>query len=258
MAKKKNSAAKPDNNVFQPEILKMISSTSDQFANAPLLIQQLQNELKTLSPKELEQFLKGMDTLLTETSQFLDSSLGMERESVTQYRRTKKKQLELAHIPFKEKLFCLERILDLFIHHGFTKNQIIDQSFVTANSAGQLIFVEMLEEKPVIRMTIPIDFRKKTSIAKKREFICDIMQEFPFIRLHLDQDSEVMASVDYQYLSGIWVDQLITCAEILISDAETIYFNHKEILDIEDSGLVPNYDDWEADDEEYHDEEEED
>lgn len=258
MAKKKNIAAKPNEKVFQPEILKLFSSNSDHFANPPLLIQQLQKELKTLSPKELEQFLEGMDTLLTETSQFLDSNLEMECESVTQYRRTKKKQLQLAHIPFKEKLFCLERIRDLFIHHGFTKNQIIDQSFVIGNKVGQLIIVEMLKEKPVIRMTIPIDFRKKTSIAKKREFICDVMQEFPFIRLYLDQDSEVMASVDYQYLSGVWVDQLITCAEILISDAETIYLNYKDILDIEDSGLVPDYDDWEEDDEEYNDDEEED
>ena len=126
---------------------------------------------------------------------FVDTS-ELKYETPEEYKKSKKQLGDSRDIPFQNKFFCRERIQDIFHQAGYVSEQLFEQDLIVENHLGQVLFVRILDSKPIIRLIIPAFFRRRQTVANKRQFCCDIMQAYPFIRVALDQDSDVYFNVD--------------------------------------------------------------
>lgn len=227
---------------------KVVNSTVENFPDKDSILQMLSDEVKDLKPDEVDLVQKALEMMLADPSLVFVDTSELKYETPQEYKKDKKKLGDSRDIPFQNKLFCRERIQDIFHQAGYQSEQLFDQEFLVENELGQILFVRILDSKPIVRLIIPAFFRRQQSVAKKRQFCCDLMQAYPFIRVAMDQDSDVYFSVDYQYINGINCEQLLTCAEILIADTVFIYSENNQLLDMEMSGLIPVLDDEDDED----------
>lgn len=246
MGRKKNSekdsSLNPSALKSLEDLQKVLNSTVQNFPDKDSILEMVRDEAKDLKPDEVDLVKKALELMLADPSMVFVDTSELKYETPQEYKKSKKQLGDSRDIPFQNKFFCRERIQDIFHHAGYKSEKIFDQEFLVENELGQILYVRILDSKPIVRLIIPAFFRRQQSVAKKRQFCCDIMQEYPFIRVAMDQDSDVYFCVDYQYINGINCEQLLTCAEILIADTTFIYTENNKLLDMEMSGLIPLFD----------------
>lgn len=182
-----------------------------------------------------------MDDLLQFIEQAVQDQLqsdSIKVEDVRKFKKEKDDYSEIDHIPYKDELYCIERIMKIFADNEiefekFSPNLLIAQ----LESNGKLL-IKNSSRAEIIRFEIPLIFKSKVTKAKKLEFLNQLNNEIAMIRFLLEDEGIGMACLEYHYGSGLFISHFLYFMEVIEGIVFDIYSDYENVLDLNAVGII--------------------